>query len=128
MQKEGIWLSNEYIKIKSPLSYYNDDINSNIECYVEEYNFGLQRKKFEKLKESLEPFDILLTKVYSDNNNGTSFLVETTGPIVWSKKKSKSWSATNLLYVGKQKFKLSSWLDFTKQKRKEIINSVSTEL
>ena len=109
MQENGEWISNNYIRIKNPLSSNNKFIGP-----ANEYDF----------KESLEPFRIYPQQIYAGQSDiGVSFVVETNSPIVWYKRAAtpNSRCANNFLYLGKNKINLSTWLGSSYEKRNELI-------
>ncbi len=132
MEKKGMYLVNSYIKIKNPLILRANSLN--YECNSDNFEFKSQQKKYDLLKESLEPYNILLTKVYasrwaSSNNNGKlnrySFVVESNSHIVWYKYEAESYcSSQNYLYFGKKKMLLNEWLNGTQEFRNQSINDM----
>jgi hypothetical protein len=132
MEKNGIYLVNEFIKIKNPLMLRPNSVN--YECNPNEFQFKSQQKKYDLLKSSLEPYNILLTKVYatrwaSSNNNGKlnryAFVVETNSHIIWYKYEAESYcSSKSYMYFGKKKILLNRWLNGTQEFRNQIINEM----
>jgi hypothetical protein len=132
MEKIGIHLVNDYIKIKNPLMLKPNSVN--YECNPDDFKFKSQQKKYDLLKTSLEPYNILLTKVYvtrwasSDNNyklNRFSFVVETNSHIVWYKYEAESYcSSKSYIYFGKKKMLLNEWLNSTQECKNQIINEM----
>jgi hypothetical protein len=126
MQEKGIWLCNDYVRIKNPIANSNEEnifIGS-----ASMYDFKNFTKKFDMLKESLLPFDIYFTKIYvGETAFGTSFLVETNSAVIWVKKASNpnSRSPNNFLYIGRNKVKLSKWLTLSYEKRSLFINYIN---
>jgi len=132
MEKIGIHLVNDYIKIKNPLMLRPNSVS--YECNPDDFKFKSQQKKYDLLKTSLEPYNILLTKVYvtrwasSDNNyklNRFSFVVETNSHIVWYKYEAESYcSSKSYIYFGKKKMLLNEWLNSTQECKNQIINEM----
>lgn len=128
MQKDGIWLQNNYIRIVNPLE--NGD-GVNYELDPNDYDFRFQKKNYDKLKASLEPYNIFFEKIYSkhrysqgDHLSDYSFVVESNGPVVWHKRFNCGIQANNFVYIGKEKFKLSEWLKFSQEKQAQLLNSL----
>jgi hypothetical protein len=132
MEKNGIYLVNEFIKIKNPLMIRPNSVN--YECNPNEFEFKSQQKKYDLLKSSLEHYNILLTKVYatrwaSSNNNGKlnryAFVVETNSHIIWYKYEAESYcSSKSYMYFGKNKILLNKWLNGTQEFRNQVINEM----
>lgn len=99
MQENGAWISNNYIRrIKNPLYNVTDD--KKFVGYAGNYDFGGQAKNFEKLKESLDPFNIYPTTIHAGTSAaGTAFIVETNSPVVWYKRICNTYSSNNFLYL-----------------------------
>lgn len=132
MEKNGIYLVNAYIKIKIPPILRPNSVNH--ECNPDDFEFKSQQKKYDLLKASLEPYNILLTKVYasrwaSDDNhyklNRYSFVVESNSHIVWYKYEAESYcSSKSYIYFGKKKMLLNEWLNGAQEFRNQIINEM----
>jgi hypothetical protein len=132
MEKNGNQLVNTYIKIRNPLMLRPNSVNH--ECNPDDFEFKSQQKKYDLLKASLEPYNIVLTKVYAtrwasaDNHgkiNRYSFVVESDSPIVWHKYEAESYcSSQNYIYFGKRKMLLNKWLNGTQEFRNQIINEM----
>jgi hypothetical protein len=132
MEKNGMHLVNAYIKIKNPLLLRLNSVNH--ECNPDDFEFKTQQKKYDLLKLSLEPYNILLTKVYAtrwasaDNNgklNRYSFVVESNSHIVWYKYEAESYcSSQNYIFIGKKKILLNEWLNGTQEFRNQCINDM----
>ena len=132
MEKNGIYLVNAYIKIKIPSILTPNSVNR--ECNPDDFEFKSQQKKYDLLKASLEPYNILLTKVYatrwaSDDNhyklNRYSFVVESNSHIVWYKYEAESYcSSKSYIYFGKKKMLLNEWLNGGQEFRNQIINEM----
>jgi hypothetical protein len=129
MDKIGIHLVNAYIKIKNPLIFRPNSVNYEFES--DDFEFKSQQKKYDLLKESLEPYNIMLTKIYatrwaSANNNGKlnryAFVVETNSHIVWYKYEAESYcSSKSYIFFGKKKMLLNEWLNSTQEIKNQII-------
>jgi hypothetical protein len=132
MNKIDIHLVNAYIKIKNPLILRPNSVNYEFE--PDDFEFKSQQKKYDLLKASLEPYNIMLTKVYatrwaSANNNGKlnryAFVVETNSHIVWYKYEAESYcSSKSYIFFGKKKMLLNEWLNGTQEFRNQIINEM----
>lgn len=118
MQIEDKWLSNNYIRVKNPMSFIDGEFQT--EYSVEEYDFCFHKKNYQRLKDSLEPFGIILEKVYS-GLVGKSFVVSSNSLIVWQKKNIITRASTNHLYVGKSIIKLSDWFKISLEEREQMI-------
>lgn len=122
MQQNGKKICNNYIKLKNPI-YYSDDDKIFIGS-ADSYDFTTLTKKFNMLKDSLNPFNIYFQTIYTGTSeNRTSFVVDTNSHVVWYKRENNSRSANNFLYVGINKIKLSTWLKITHEERAIFINS-----
>ena len=132
MEKNGINLVNAYVKINNPSILRPNSVNQ--ECNPDDFEFKSQQKKYDLLKASLAPYNILLTKVYAtrwasaDNHNKLnrySFLVESNSHVVWYKYEAESYcSSKSYIYFGKKKMLLNEWLNGTKEFRNQIINDM----
>ncbi len=132
MNKENNMLTNAYIKIKNPLMFKPNSIN--VECDPENYDFKSQQKKYELLKNSLEPYNIRLTMDYAarwstnpnnDRTNRYSFVVESDSLVVWHKHESDAVrSSKNLIYFGKNKMLLNTWLNMSIQNKNVVIEEM----
>ncbi len=104
----------------------SDNNNINNDCDVSNYDFKFQKKNYENLKSSLEPFGIYLTTVHGvykeQNKKCHTFTVNSTGPIIW-KKTCAYATANNFVYIRKQKIKLTEWLGLTHDERALLLNS-----
>ena len=132
MKENGKWMTNDYnIKITNPIysplrDSDNDYIDSshNFVGSADAFDYKFQTKNYNKLKESLEPLNIYLKKIYAGNIHSPSytFVVETNSNIVWFKRATRGMSANNFLFVGKLKMKLHEWFALTYNERLELIN------
>ncbi len=132
MEKIGLYLVNAYIKIKNPLLSRPNSVNCEFES--DGFEFKSQQKKYNLLKESLEPYNIILTKVYvsrwaSANNKGVlnrySFVVESNSHVVWYKYEAESYcSSKSYIFFGKKKMLLNKWLNGTQEFKNQIINEM----
>ncbi len=132
MEKNGNMLINVYVKIRNPLMLRPNSVNH--ECNPNDFEFKSQQKKYDLLKASLEPYNIVLTKVYAarwstnpnnDKTNRYSFVVESDSLVVWYKHESDAVrSSKNLIYFGKNKMLLNKWLNGTQEFRNKIINEM----
>lgn len=122
MQQNEKKICNNYIKLKNPIYYSDDDkifIGSS-----DSYDFKTLTKKFDMLKETLKPFDIYFQTIYAGSSEKeTSFVVDTNSHVVWHKRKNNSRSASNFLYIGINKIKLLTWLKISHEERTVFINS-----
>ena len=107
MEKIGNHLVNAYIKIRNPLMLRPNSVNH--ECNPNDFEFKSQQKKYDLLKASLEPYNIVLTKVYATRwstcNNLAKpdkyvFVVESNSPIVWYKYESDGYGSGQLISKG----------------------------
>lgn len=57
------WISNEYKKIKNPVKYPNT-ANRYEGILLDNFDFGYQKVNFDKIKQSLEQFNINPTEIY----------------------------------------------------------------
>ncbi len=132
MNKENNMLTNACVKIKNPLMFKPNSIN--VECDPENYDFKSQQKKYELLKNSLEPYNIRLTMVYAarwstnpnnDRTNRYSFVVKSDSLVVWYKHESDAVrSSKNLIYFGKNKMLLNTWLNMNIQGKNRVIEEM----
>jgi hypothetical protein len=132
MEKKNRMLVNKYIKLKNPTLSHRNSINH--ECDSENFEFKTQQENYDKLKESLAEYGIVLSKIYAtrwssyddiNNPNRYVFVVESNSPVVWYKYEGNSvGSGQNYLYLGKKKIKLTQWLLTTKTTRDQFINEM----
>lgn len=98
---------------------------------VSKFDFKRQIKNYNKLYDSLKPFNIYLDEVYSSTiekgrNKFITFLVSSSNPyFFWHKYESGSSGAgQNFIIIDGKKIKLSSWLSCTDEERNELIISI----
>lgn len=120
-----IWIENEFKSIKNPAKItgttnkYEGILNDN-------YDFKFQKKNFEAIKKSLEPFGIYPVEIYvAELVSKTTFVVTWSNPnILWQKYESKSFgSSQNQIFYKKTMYKTTEWLRLTPEEINNILNN-----
>ncbi len=132
MENKKNMLVNTYIKIKNPSMLRPNSINH--ECDPENFEFKTQQKNYDMLKNTLEPYGIVLTRIHATRWSTAGnildpdryvFVVESNSPVVWYKYEGESYgSGQNYLYFAKKKIKLTQWLYGTEDFRNQMINQI----
>lgn len=116
------WIKNEYKSLKNPImkstnNSYQGILNDN-------FDFKNQKKNFEAIKKSLEPFGIIPQEIYySELYKKSVFVVTWSDPnLFWRKNESKSiGSCQNYIYYKDKEIKTTEWLKSTQEELNEIL-------
>jgi hypothetical protein len=115
MFTDKLWITNGIKKVKNPAKYpgvtdvYQGQLQPN-------HDFKHQTTNFQKIKTSLEAFNIYPTEIYSATRAGKScFTVGFSNPdIVWSKYEGEGYgSGQNFLYYKSYKINTTIWIILT---------------
>ena len=121
------WITNGtdkvYKKVKNPAKY--PDVTDKYEGpLVSGFDFKHQTANWEKIKTSLEPWQIYPTEIYFANRAGkSSFVVLFSNPdIIWNKYEGEGYgSGQNLIYFKDKKIKTTLWITYSEQKIGQIL-------
>jgi hypothetical protein len=110
-----LWITNGIKKVKNPVKYQGvtDIFQGQIHT---DYNFNYQTTNFQKIKNSLEPFNIYPTEIYSALRSGKSLftVVFSNFDIIWTKYEGESYgSGQNFIYYKSHKINTSLWIILT---------------
>ena len=116
------WIKNEYKSLKnptiiSPFNNYQGILN-------ETFNFKNQKKKFDALKISLEPFDIYPQEIYYSELFGKPLFIVTWSNLnlFWRKNESMTTgTCQNHIYYKDKEIKISEWLKLSREELNEIL-------
>lgn len=124
MFTDKLWITNGIKKVKNPVKYpgvtdvYQGQLQPN-------FDFKHQTTNFQKIKNSLEPFNIYPTEIYSAMRAGKScFTVGFSNPdIIWTKYEGEGYgSGQNFLYYKSHKISTTSWIILTHDDIRRIFN------
>lgn len=135
MFTDKLWITNGIKKVKNPVKYqgvtemYQGQLQPN-------FDFKHQTTNFQKIKNSLEPFNIYPTEIYSAMRAGKScFIVGFSNPdiigaepnkapsLVWSKYEGEGYgSGQNFLYYKSHKISTTLWIILTHDDFSRIFN------
>jgi hypothetical protein len=120
------WISNEHKKIKNPVKY-SGAANKYQGVLLDDFDFKYQKDNFNKIKESLEHFNINPTEIYyATRANKPIFVVCFDNPnIFWQKYEGESYgSGQNYIYWKTHKINTTVWLTFTPDEIVQIFNGI----
>ncbi len=133
MEKINNYVFNKDIKIKNPHTIRNNSVN--YECEHHNFDFKIQKKNYDKLKDSLGEFGIMFTKIYASrwsnrgepqNPNKYVFVVETNSQVVWYRYESEAdGSAQNYIFMGKKRIKMTTWIESNYDERRIMIEEMN---
>jgi hypothetical protein len=125
MFTDSICIKNEYKSIKNPAklenvtSVYQGPLTDN-------FDFKFQKKNFECIKKSLEPFGIIPKDIYYAEIFGKSTFVVTWSDsnIFWRKYEGKaSGSGQNYIYYKNKQINTTVWIkDYSQEKIYQLMN------
>lgn len=118
------WISNEYKKIKNPVRILGTT-NKIQGLLAPNHDFKHQTENFEHIKQSLAPFGIVPTEIYSAERVGkATFVVCFSNPnIFWQKYEGESYgSGQNYIFWKSQKIKTTVWVDLNQDQIAGILN------
>jgi len=120
-------------KLRNPCLVAADNEGSGYSGPIDSFSFkrpGLnQEANYQRLQESLTPFNLTLSYVWCGTRTGyrirTIFIVKSqNNDIFWYKYEGPSpGSGQNMLYVHGEKIKLWTWLNWNHETRHDFINS-----
>lgn len=119
-----VWISNDYKKIKNPVKFANTT-NKLQGLIPPNYDFKYQTSNYEKIKQSLEPFGIYPTEIYSaDRCDKITFIICFSNPdIFWQKYEGESHgSGQNYIYWKSYKINTTLWIMLDQTDIQQIIN------
>lgn len=116
------WIKNEYKSLKNPII---TSIHNNYQgVLTDTFDFKHQKKKFEAIKKSLEPFGIHPQEIYYSELFGKPlFIVTWSNPnLFWRKNESMSKGACqNHIYYKDKEIKTTEWLKLTQEEINTIL-------
>lgn len=125
MFTDNVWISNEFKKTKNPAKILGvNDIYQGV--LPQDYDFKFQTKNFTSITNSLAPFDIYPTELYSSYIKGKhTFIVCFSNPnLIWHKYENEGYgSCQNHIYYKSQKIKVTQWIKFTEGQIKQLLLS-----
>ena len=116
------WIKNEYKSLKNPIMKSTD--NSYQGILNDNFDFKNQKKNFEALKLSLEPFGIIPQEIYySELYKKSVFVVTWSDPnLFWRKNDSRSiGNSQNHIYYKDKEIRTTDWLKSSQQELNEIL-------
>jgi hypothetical protein len=120
------WISNEFKKIKNPVKYPGT-ANKYQGVLPDDFDFKYQKENYDKIKLSLQPFNINPTEIYyATRANKPIFVVCFDNPnIFWQKYEGEALgSGQNYIYWKSHKINTTVWLTFTSDEIVQIFNGV----
>jgi len=116
------WIKNEYKSLKNPIMKSTD--NSYQGILNETVDFKNQKKNFEAIKKSLEPFGIIPQEIYySELYKKSVFVVTWSDPnLFWRKNDSRSiGNSQNHIYYKNKEIRTTEWLKLSQQELNQIL-------
>ena len=120
------WISNEFKKIKNPVKYPNT-VNRYQGVLPDNFDFKYQKDNFDKIKLSLEQFNINPTEIYyATRANKAIFVLCFDNPnIFWQKYEGEAYgSGQNYIYWKSHKINTTVWTTFTPDEIVQIFNDI----
>lgn len=119
------WITNDYKKIKNPTKYPGIEqiYQGNLDP---DFDFKFQTNNFNKIKSSLEHFQIYPREIYYGLRFGKSIFVVcfSDSNLIWQKYEGeKMGSSQNYIYWKNKKYNTTHWINFTKEQIGQILNN-----
>jgi hypothetical protein len=124
------WISNNHKKIKNPVKLTNTT-NKFQGLLPPNYDFKFQIINYEKISQSLEPFGIHPTEIYSAERSGKiTFVMCFNNPdLLWQKYEGESYgSGQNYIYWKSHKINTTSWVMLDQNDIQQIFNDVDPDV
>lgn len=119
------WISNEFKKIKNPVKY--PGVTNKFQGVLpDDFDFEYQTKNFDKIKQSLEPFNIYPTEIYYAKRVGKPiFVVCFDNPnIFWLKYEGECiGSGQNYIWWKSRKINTTDWITYNSDNLLQIFNN-----